>query len=282
MTLREALALARVRLEQAGVESPLLDAQLLLAHVLGKDRTYLAAHLPDLLPAGAAEEYEALVARRASREPLPYLLGRWEFLGMSFEVGPGVLIPRPETELLVEATAARLPPGARVLEVGPGSGCICAGLAHLLPFAEITGLEISSAAAAIARRNVEKLGFGARVRIVEGAFPEAARGLGRFDAVVSNPPYIPTQEVGRLAPELLHFEPRLALDGGAAGLDVILPLVAEAPDLLSPEGLLAMEVGAGQAEDVAERVRRSGRWLEPEILPDLAGIPRVVLARAKP
>lgn len=281
VTLREALAAATARLEKAGVESPLLDAQLLLAHVLGRDRTYVRAHLPDSLPTGIAAEFDSLVARREAREPLPYLLGRWEFLGMPFEVGPGVLIPRPETELLVEAAAARLGAGARILEVGPGSGCICAGLAHLLPAAEIVGLEISPAAAAIAARNVQALGFEERVRIIEGAYPEAARELGRFDAVVSNPPYIPSAEVDRLAPELLQFEPRQALDGGVEGLDVLLPLVAQAPGLLTEEGLLALEVGAGQAEGVAERIRRSGKWRQPEILPDLAGIPRVVLARVQ-
>jgi release factor glutamine methyltransferase len=312
------------RLAAAGVETPRLDAELLLAHVLGVNRAYLHAHPDRILTPDQETAFEALLRRREAREPLPYLLGRWEFLGMPFRVTPAVLIPRPETETLVEGAAARLRDGARILDVGAGSGCVGIGLAKLLPGARVTALEPSAEAAAVAQENAAALGVSDRVEVIEGWFPGAAAGLGLFDAVVSNPPYIPSADVERLAPELRLYEPRLALDGGADGLDVIRALAAESPAVLRPGGLLAIEIALGQSEAVtgllkAQRSRSKGvgvwecggvgvnprlwnpgppythppipphqpvsspsrlpTWNEPEIVPDLAGIPRAVFAR---
>jgi release factor glutamine methyltransferase len=281
-SIRDALTVAAVRLAEAGVDTPRLDAELLLAHVLRTGRTHLIAHPVRELTEPQREHFLALLGRREAREPLPYLLGRWEFLGMDFEVSPAVLIPRPETETLVETVAQRLPDYGRILDVGTGTGCVAIGLAKLLPGACVIALEASPGAAEVARRNVERLGYSAQVEVMEGTFPEATVSLGTFDAVVSNPPYIPSKEVDRLAPELRCYEPRLALDGGADGLTIIRPLTSVTSSLLSPGGLLAMEVAHGQAEQVADLLRVNGSWTEIEAIPDLAGIERVVLARRTP
>lgn len=282
LTVRDVLAAAAARLAAAGVDSPRVDAELLLGHVLGCTRTFLFAHALDAVSEADQAALEPLLRRREAREPLPYLLGAWEFLGLRFHVSPAVLIPRPETELLVEEVARRLPPGARVLDVGTGTGCIAVGLAVLAPGSRVIALEASAAAAAVARRNAADLGVSARVEVLEGYFPEGVpSSLPGLDAVVSNPPYIPSAVVDRLPPELLRHEPRLALDGGADGLEVLRSLVERAPFLLRPGGLLAVEVMQGQAEVVADLLRARGGWQDPEIIPDLAGIPRVVLAATK-
>jgi len=278
-SLQAAVAVAACRLDAAGVETPRLDAELLLAHALGRDRTYLAAHGQDPLPPAARAAFEGLLARRLAREPLPYLLGRWEFYGMAFEVGPAVLIPRPETEVLVEAAAARLPPGARVLDLGTGSGCVAAALAKLLPGAEVLALEPSPEAAAVARRNAAALGLARRVRVLEAPFPEGAAGLASLDGVVSNPPYIPSKEVEELAPEVSVYEPRIALDGGPDGLGLLRQLAGAAGSLLRPGGLLAVEVALGQAERFARMLAEHTGWSPAETLSDMGGVPRVVLAR---
>jgi release factor glutamine methyltransferase len=266
------------RMRAAGVETPALDADLLLGLVLERDRAWLHAHPEAPVGGEEAARFEEAVARRAAREPLPYLLGAWEFLGMRFRVTPVALIPRPETETLVERAAERLPANARVLEVGAGSGCVSAGLARLLPEAEVLALEPSPAAALLARENVAALGFGERVRVIEAAFPAGARRLGVFDGVVSNPPYVPTAEIERLQPEVRLYEPRAALDGGPDGLRLLRALAGEAPALLRPGGLLAVEVGAGQAEAVLALLGRDP-WREAQSFRDLAGAARVVVAR---
>ena len=288
-TLLGALTYAIPILDAAGVETPRRDAELLLAHALGRDRTYLFAHTHDPLPAETAGLFDELVRRRAAREPLPYLIGAWEFMGMPFRVTPAVLIPRPETEVLVEA-AARLVegPGLRVecaagsvsiLDVGAGSGCIAISLATLLPGARVTALEPCRESLEVTRANAAALGVADRVSLLQGWFPGDAAGLGPFDAIVSNPPYIPTGEIDSLDPELRIYEPRLALDGGPDGLCVHRALARHAPELLAPGGFLAVEVARGQAEAVIRLLQLAGAWQEPEIVPDLAGIARVVVAR---
>ncbi|MBI3911070.1 MAG: peptide chain release factor N(5)-glutamine methyltransferase [Armatimonadetes bacterium] len=282
--MRTALKRAAARLRRAGVDTPELDAELLLAHVLGRERSFLFAH-PDLALDGAARSnYAAVVRRRAAREPLPYLLGRWEFMGMSFLVTPAVLIPRPETEVLVEALAGRLVPnesGMRILDIGAGSGCVAIGLVSLLPEAKVVALEPSQAALGVARRNAAALGYAARIEFVAGIFPEDARHVGLFDALAANPPYIPSAEVAALQPEIRDYEPREAVDGGPDGLAVLRPLATEGPDMLVPGGWLATEVALGQAERVVQLLQAEGRWEAITTVPDLAGIPRVVLARRR-
>lgn len=280
MTLGEALQQAIPRLEAAGVDTPRLDAELLLAQALDRTRTYLAAHPAQDLSSEEATRFDEQLARRERREPLPYLLGYWEWLGMRFRVTPAALIPRPETETLVEETASRLAPGARILDVGAGSGCISIGLVKLLSEAQVTALELSPEAAVVARQNIEALAPG-RVTLIEGGFPEAAGDLGSFEALVSNPPYIPTEEVEELAPELRLHEPRLALDGGADGLRVIRSLIQDGARIVVSGGLLALELALGQAERVGELLLASGLWEDVEIRRDLAGVERVLFARRK-
>jgi release factor glutamine methyltransferase len=238
----------------------------------------VAAHPADALPPEDAARFEGLIRRRERREPLPYLLGYREWMGMRFQVTPAVLIPRPETETLVEDTASRLPADARILDVGAGSGCISIGLAKLLPRSKVTALELSPEAAAVARENIEALA-PSRVALIEGGFPEAALDLGPFDALVSNPPYIPTKEVEKLAPELRMHEPRLALDGGVDGLRIIRSLIQDGAEIVAPGGLLALELALGQAGKVGELVRGSGLWCDVDVRQDLAGVDRVLLAR---
>lgn len=256
------------------VPSPRLDAELLLAHVLDVKRMdlYLAFDQPVSEPDRA--RFRELVRRRAKeRWPVAYLTGVREFWSMPFRVTPDVLIPRPETETLVEVAVDLKP--RRIVELGVGSGCVSAALARELPDAEIVAVDCSPAALEVARQNLEALGFGGRVRLVLGN--GLAELEGPFDLVVSNPPYIETAALDGLAPELRH-EPRLALDGGPDGLHAVRCLCAEGPPRLDRPGWLALEIGFGQADAVQELLRAAGA-AEVQTFPDLSGISRVVLGR---
>jgi len=261
---------------QHGVPQARLDAELLLAHVLGGSRMDL--YLAFDQPLGEAERtrYRELVRRRAKeRVPVAYLTGRREFWSLPFRVTEDVLIPRPETETLVKAALDQKP--RRILELGVGSGCISAALARELPDAELVAVDLSPRALELARENLAALALLDRVELVLGDGLRELELAGRFDLVVSNPPYVAKAELETLPPEVRH-EPVLALDGGVDGLDVIRHLCAEAPARLERPGALALEVGAGQAAEVGELLRRSGA-AEVETKNDLAGIPRVVLGR---
>ena len=261
---------------QHGVAQPRLDAELLLAHVLGGSRMdlYLAFEQP--LAEAERAQYRELVRRRAKeRVPVAYLTGKREFWSLSSRVSEDVLIPRPETETLVQAALDQKP--RRVLELGTGSGCIAAALARELPGAEIVAVDVSPRALELARENLAALGLGDRVELVLADGLRDLEPAGRFDLVVSNPPYVAKAELETLVPEVRH-EPLLALDGGVDGLDLIRRLCAEAPAVLERPGALALEGGDGQAADVGELLRRSGA-AGVETKSDLAGIPRVVLGR---
>lgn len=264
-------------LRATGVDEPRLEAGLLVAFVIGRDRTFLAGHPEHRLTATEADRVIELARRRALREPLSYILGRRPFLDMVLEVGPGVLIPRPETEILVEAAAAWLPPGAEVLEIGTGSGCIALGLARLAK-AQVTALEISPPSLATARRNIEQWCEGGSVELAAGAFPGDLPPARQWDALVSNPPYIPSGELAGLEPEVRDWEPRIALDGGPDGLSLIRIICAHSPALLRRPGLLALEVARGQAAHVMDLMRQAGAG-SVQALPDLGGIDRVVVGR---
>jgi len=268
------------RLRAAGCDTPRTDARLLLSQVTGAVKETLLAHPQRPVGESDRRRFEALLQRRLRREPLPYLLGWWEFLGMRLRVSPATLIPRAETETLVETVAAALAdaPHPRILDVGTGCGCIAVGLATLLPAAAIVALEPSAAALAVATENVAAFSLAERVELRPGRFPEAA-GAEPYDAIVSNPPYIRTAELAALQPEVRDFEPRLALDGGAEGLDVLEPLARCSPGLLRREGLLAVEVADGQAQRVLDLLAEAGGWGEANCVHDLSGKPRVVLAR---
>lgn len=279
VTLGGALSRTATRLAGAGIDTPLLEAQLLLCHAAGTVRTHLAAHPEDLLTPEQARRLEELTGRRAAREPLPYLVEEAPFLDMQLQVGRGCLIPRPETELLVEETARRLRPGATLLDVGTGSGCIALGLARMIP-ARVTALEASAEALGWAEKNVRRLDPAGMIQLVSGRFPEQPAGDHRFDAVVSNPPYIPSVQIESLQPEIRDWEPRTAVDGGEDGLCVIESLIAHAGRFLDGGGLLAFEIARNQAHSVRSLLQEYG-WAEIELVPDLAGIPRVALARRR-
>lgn len=284
-TVREAFQRASLRLRHAGVDSAVSDAERLVRFVLGWPRERFFAHPDAVLPPEAEERLDALVARRAAGEPLQYLLGEQEFYGRPFRVTPAVLIPRPETEVLVEAvlaaTDAMWSPHAALaaVDVGTGSGAIAVTLAAERPRWRVWAVDCSAEALAVARENAARHGVAARVAFACGSWLAPLRREGRrVQVVVSNPPYIPTADIAGLEREVRDHEPRLALDGGPDGLNAYRSLARELPDVLDRRAVVAVEVGAGQAEAVAGLFRATGLFARLTVTPDLAGIPRVVVA----
>lgn len=259
-------------LAERGVEGGRLDAELLLADLLELDRVGLYLQFDRPLTVGELGAYRERVGRRARREPLQYILGRTEFWSLPFRVGPEVLVPRADTEVLVEEAMARLHPNARVLDVGTGSGAIAVALAHERPDARLTALDISAAALAVAAENARLNGVGP-ITFVQGDLHALA--AGEFDLVVANPPYIAEEELNGLMPEVRDYEPRLALAGGIDGLDAYRALARQAPALLAAGGWLLVEIGAGQAEAVKKLLAAAGLG-EIFCRDDYAGLPRVV------
>jgi release factor glutamine methyltransferase len=280
VTLREHVAAARARLIASGISSDeaAFDAELLARDALGWDRARWIAHLLDPAPDTFAAAYASRIGRRAGREPVAYIRGWQEFWGRDFVVGPGVLIPRPETELIVEEVLARCGDAhLRAIDIGTGSGCLAVTLALERPSWTVDATDVSPEALRIAHRNADRLAPG-RVRFREGGF---FAGIGGpFDVVVSNPPYVASAEIAKLQPEVRANEPRAALEGGGDGLRDLQTIVREAATRLAPGGWLLLECGVNQSEPV-RRCIADTRGVEPVgIRNDLQGIPRVVLARA--
>ena len=272
-SVREALDSAVIAIAAAGSDTARLDAELLLADALGVDRLALVTDTRREVTGAAVRAFQDAVRRRsAGREPVAYILGRRGFRHLDLAVDPRVLVPRPETELLVEV-GLELPAGARVVDVGTGSGAVALALKHERPDLEILGTDISADALAVARENAERLALD--IRLVEA---DLLDGVGQVDAVLSNPPYVAEGERATLAPEILRHEPPGALFAGADGLDVIRRLVPAAAD--AGAALLAIEVGAGQAPEVAELMRSVG-YVDAGARRDLAGIERVVVGRRR-
>ena len=269
----EALGAATDALAAAGVDSPRLDAELQLAEASGRDRAALAADPDAAVDSAAGREFGAMVRRRLRREPVAYILGRKGFRRIELMVDPRVLIPRPETELLVEVAVELAP--ATVLDVGTGSGAVALAIADETG-ARVTAIDTSAAALDVARGNAERLGFAERVELIAGSLP--ATGLGGFDLIVANLPYVSEREWGSLAPEIRGYEPREALVAGATGLEAIEALLAPLVSGEVEAGAVALEVGAGQAARVSELVGAAG-FGRVERRRDLAGIERVVLGR---
>ena len=256
-----------------GIEGGRLDAELLLSDTLQLDRVGLYLNYDRPLSAMELETFRAMVARRAKREPLQYIRGQAEFWSLPFTVNPAVLIPRPDTEVLVEEALQRLSGPGRILDVGTGSGAIAIAIAHERPEARVEAVDLSPSALAVARGNAEANGVAERVTLSQGDLRQL-QGAG-YDLVVSNPPYIPSADLAALMPEVREFEPLLALDGGADGLSAYRLLAAQARALLKPGGWLLLEVGIGQAEAVTELLRAAG-LVEIFTRADYAGVARVV------
>jgi release factor glutamine methyltransferase len=273
------VAAAVEALEAAGCETARLDAELLLAHATGWDRARIAAEPEMRLPVGASREFAEMVRRRLRREPVAYILGRKGFRRIELIVDRRVLVPRPETELLIEVAVELRP--SDVLDVGTGSGAIALAVADELPESRVVATDVSFDAVRVAQSNVERLGLGDRVDVVlrgldslKGAEPD-----GRpFDLLLANLPYVTEAEWAELPPEIREYEPRNALVAGTTGLESIAALLEELTDLAKRPAAVALEVGAGQAVEVSELVTAAG-YEEVEIRPDLAGIDRVVVGR---
>ncbi|HXJ32533.1 MAG TPA: peptide chain release factor N(5)-glutamine methyltransferase [Candidatus Eisenbacteria bacterium] len=274
--VQQALGEATRRLAAAGVPEPRADAEVLLAHALGTDRVGVIVRATDAMDPAAAERFEALMARREAREPVGYIVGRREFWSLPLGVDRRVLIPRPETELVVE-TALRVAPRARrILDVGTGSGAIALALARELPAAEVVATDRMAPALAAAAENRDRL--GPRVRLVRADLVQAFRD-GAFDLVVSNPPYCAEGTV--LQAEVRDWEPRSALYAGPDGLGVLRRLVRDAGRVLAPRGWLVMEMGIGQADAITERIGADGRYENVAVRCDPAGIDRVIAAQRR-
>jgi release factor glutamine methyltransferase len=253
------------------------DAELLLLHILGKDKAWLMTHLDMELAANLAARYIELLERRGNGEPVQYITGETEFYGLPFRVTRDVLIPRPETEHLVEKVIelAVLFPAPRVVDIGTGSGCIAVTLACHLPQAHITTIDLSAAALAIAEENAKRNEVA--IRFLEGDLLAPVAGE-HFDFVVSNPPYVPNSDRATLSVEVRDYEPALALFAGDDGLEVYRNLIPAAFDALNPGGFLLLEIGYSQSSAIADLLSRSG-FAQIEFTPDLQGIPRVACAR---
>jgi len=263
-------------LSEKGVENPRLEAEWMLCEALSLDRVGLYLNFDKPLSDAELAIYRGMVGRRGKREPLQYILGTQEFMGLDFHVSPAVLIPRHDTEVLVAEAVKRGAAARRILDIGTGSGCVAIALAKALTDAEISGVDISAEALEVARDNAER--NGATVKFFQGSLLEPFPGE-RFDMIVSNPPYIPAAELATLQQEVRGFEPPGALDGGADGLDFYRRITAKAHDHLNPEGWLLFEVGAGQAPQVLGLLKAAGFSLETFTQTDPAGIERVVGGR---
>jgi release factor glutamine methyltransferase len=279
-TIHAQVSAARTRLRDAGIppDEADLDARLLAEHVLGWTTERYVADSRSAVPAAFADRFGALVARRAAREPFAYIVGRQEFWGLAFEVTPAVLIPRPETELLVEFAIAQCAPGARlrIADVGTGTGCVAIAIAGERPAVTIHASDVSGAALDVARRNADRHGVASRI---DFARADLLNGIaGPFDLIVANPPYVAERDRPKMQPEVVEHEPGLALFAGDTGLDVIGRLLPQASARLCPGGTLMFEFGFGQDEDIERLISSTPGLTMTELRPDLAGIPRVAIA----
>jgi release factor glutamine methyltransferase len=277
MKISEHLKTAAEILQKGEVSEPRREAASLLAFVLQKDKTFLIAHSDYELSAAEENQFQNVLRRRARREPFQYIVGCQEFYGLDFSVTKDVLIPRPETEMLVEAAFEILKDGSRFCEVGIGSGCIAISILHQLQTTSAIGLDISEKALKIAEENAKTHGVLTRLKL---KISDVFENLGdkKFDLIVSNPPYISSEDIDFLQPEVRSFEPHIALTDARDGFSIIEKIIRAAPQFLKEDGFLLMEIGFGQALEVEKMFDRT-IWRELEILPDLQRIPRVLKAK---
>jgi release factor glutamine methyltransferase len=279
-TVASARAWALEEFKQARVRSPEISADLLLGLVLGWDRVRVLSHREEAVADKDWMRFQELVLQRLKGEPLQYLRGEQEFFGLSFEVSPDVLIPRPETEVLVEKAIDLIrensPSGCRLLDVGTGSGCIAITIAHEVPSSIPIGTDVSISALRIARRNAAR--HRACVQFIQSDLLECFHPRPCFDFIVSNPPYVALRECDTLPSEVRNYEPHGALFGGNSGMEIYDRLIPEAPPRLATGGFLLVEAGAGQSERIGRIIERAGLTLE-EVIDDLQGIPRCLVGR---
>lgn len=283
ITIAQALTEATGVLRAAGVPDPRREASSLLAHATQFDRTAQLTHAERTLTPEELSVFESFVGRRATGEPLQYITGRQDFFGLAFEVTPDVLIPRPETELLVEAALELLEETSspRVCDVGTGSGCIAVSILWMRKDAQAFALDISPAALAIAERNAARNNVRDRMTYrISDCFAALDSSNARFSMIVSNPPYVPENDLATLQREVRDHEPRIALTPGGDGLQIIRRLLDDAPRFLTFGGYLLMEIGFNQRAAV-ERLIDSRVWTLADVRPDLQGIPRIVVVRSQ-
>lgn len=284
-TIGDALQRGSAHLREVGIGSGNIEAAMLLSMVTGLDRLGLINYMTRELSTQEHDSFVALINRRGSREPLQHITGNVEFMGLEFEVSPAVLIPRPDTEILVEAIldveeVVGQRDGVLIADVGAGSGAIAVSLASYLRYARVIAVELSPEAARVARSNIAKHELGDRVELVEGdGLAPLAPYKGQLAMLVSNPPYIAAPDVEELEPEVRDFEPRMALTPGEDPYVWYRRFAQEGPDLLQPGGLLAVEVGIHQSTEVVRLLEESGRWTDISVHKDLGGIERAILAR---
>jgi release factor glutamine methyltransferase len=300
MDIRTALRTGIARLRDARVASYTLATELLLLHVIQRDRAWLYAHPEESMNSGDVDAFQSLISRRANGEPTQHLTGKQEFWSLEFEVTPDVLIPRPETEHLIEVALDRLAlrelragrpqkstgDGFAIADIGTGSGCIAVALAQELPRAIVYATDISAAALSIARRNAARHSVADRIHFLESdlslplpksALRQTDHGVSNFDLVVSNPPYVPRRDAGTLAPEVRDHEPAVALYGGEEGYELYASLVALAAFHLKPGGIFVAELGHDSLPAV-QPLLDAKHWTSVSVTNDLAGIPRVIAA----
>ena len=276
-TISEQLKIATAQFEKAGIESARLDAEVLLAYVLNVRRLSLYVNMTQKLTDEQIIRYQNLIQRRVDRIPVAYLTGHKEFMGLNFAVTPDVLIPRPDTEILAQGIIEHLQEfkhDLKLADLGTGSGAICVSILKFVENVTAAAVDISKKALEIAQFNAEKFNVDDRIKFYEGNLFEPLAGQV-FDVIVSNPPYITSEEMKTLQPEI-EDEPKLALDGGADGLNFYRKIIDDAPKFLSDGGLLAMEVGLNQSEAVRKMIQDNGNFGYTQTWKDLAGIERVV------
>ncbi len=285
MTLAEAIYHGAQKLTGHGIPNARLDAEVLLSRIMNKDRVWIFTHGSDVLDAASSKLFDDAISRRSRREPLQYLTGKQEFWGLEFMITPDVLIPRPETELIIESAIHAEKDRNRILRIidlCTGSGCIAVSLAKELPQARILATDTSSQALSVARGNARRHGVADRIRFFEGDLFGPLEELdirGQVDIIASNPPYIPSGDFSTLQPEVRDYEPAMALFAGPEGTEVQRRIIDEAPDFLTKHGRLIMEMGLGQAAALAGLIRRREDYGSYKILKDLAGIDRVIVAQ---
>ncbi len=287
MKITDAIRCATERLAQSGIQNARLDAEVLLSRLVEKDRVWLITHNNDSLDNGRCKRFDDAIERRSRREPLQYILERQEFWGLEFIVTPDVLIPRPETEWLVERAVSILSSMSghiTIVDLCTGSGCVAISLAKEFGDARIFGTDNSPRALVIAKENAQRHGVADRIRFLEGDLYRPLEELdicGLADVITANPPYIRSEDLPMLQPEVRDYEPEIALVAGPKGTEIQQRIIENAPVFLKKHGALIMEMGMGQADVLKQMVEATGAYRGPDIQNDLAGIERAIIAKKK-